>query len=161
MVESAALDERAQGENGLAATQPPTHAGALEPFGDQRLARRLNHPDDNAHRKGARLTVRYRHHPHYGESVELLRRDASSGSVRLVVRLPDGSPLTLQDWMTRPEAELFPTVLQPGSRLGRWRTFMTSCLTFSCPLIEQEEGTMGLNVPPEDAVRPGGSGRPP
>ena len=30
------------------------------------------------------------------------------------MRLPDGSPLTLQDWMTRPEAELFPTVLQPG-----------------------------------------------
>ena len=74
----------------------------------------LQPADDNAHRKGARLIVRYRHRPHYGESVELLRRDASSSSVRLVVRLPDGSPLTLQDWMTRPEAELFPTVLQPA-----------------------------------------------
>ena len=30
---------------------------------------------DNTHRKGARLTVRYRYHPHFGETVELLRRD--------------------------------------------------------------------------------------
>ena len=44
MIESAALNERAQGENGLPATQPPSHAGALEPFGNQRLARRLNQP---------------------------------------------------------------------------------------------------------------------
>ena len=42
--------------------------------------------------------------------------------------------------MTRPEAELFPTVLQPAIAPGRWRTFMTSCLTFSCPLTEQEDG---------------------
>ena len=103
----------------------------------------LQPADDNAHRKGARLIVRYRHRPHYGESVELLRRDASSSSVRLVVRLPDGSPLTLQDWMTRPEAELFPTVLQPALRLGCWRTFMTSCLTFSCPLIRARHVCLG------------------
>ena len=42
MIESAALDERAQRQNGLPATRPPSHAGAFEPFGDQSLARRLH-----------------------------------------------------------------------------------------------------------------------
>ena len=42
MLESAALDERAQRQNGLPATRPPSHAGALEPFGDQGLAGRLD-----------------------------------------------------------------------------------------------------------------------
>ena len=42
MTESAALDERAQRQNGLPATRPPSHAGAFEPFGDQSLARRLH-----------------------------------------------------------------------------------------------------------------------
>ena len=64
-------------------------------------------PDDNALRKGPRLTVKYRYHPRYGEPVDLLQRCTSAGSALLVCRLPDGSPL--QDWMTR--AELFPTVL--------------------------------------------------
>ena len=41
-MESLALDERAQGENGLSAAHTPSHAGALEPFGDQSLARRLD-----------------------------------------------------------------------------------------------------------------------
>ena len=42
MIESAALDERGQRQNGLSATRPPSHAGAFEPFGDQGLARRLH-----------------------------------------------------------------------------------------------------------------------
>ena len=42
MIESAALDERAQRQNGLPAIRPPSHAGALEPFGDQSLARGLH-----------------------------------------------------------------------------------------------------------------------
>ena len=42
MIESAALNERAQGQNGLPATRPPSHAGAFEPFGDQGLAGRLD-----------------------------------------------------------------------------------------------------------------------
>ena len=42
VIESAALDERAQGENGLPAARPPSHAGALEPLGDQGLACRLD-----------------------------------------------------------------------------------------------------------------------
>ena len=42
VIETAALDERAQRQNGLPAAQTPSHAGALEPFGNQSLARRLH-----------------------------------------------------------------------------------------------------------------------
>ena len=42
MIVSAALNERAQRQNGLAAARPPSHAGAFEPFGHQGLACRLD-----------------------------------------------------------------------------------------------------------------------
>ena len=48
--------------------------------------------------------------------------------------------------MTRPEAELFPTVLQPGIAPGRWLASTTSCQTFFCPLMEQKEEMMELKV---------------
>ena len=38
MTESLTLDERVKGQNGLPATRAPSHAGVLEPFGDQSLA---------------------------------------------------------------------------------------------------------------------------
>ena len=57
MIESAALDERAQGENGLPATRPPSHAGAFEPFSDQSLARRLHDAGADGQSQGLGIGV--------------------------------------------------------------------------------------------------------
>ncbi len=117
---------------------------------------RIRPPDDNAHRKGARLTVRYQHHPRHGESVVLVRRGTSASSTLLVCRLPDGSPLTLQDWMTRPEAELFPTVLRPRIAPRALVHVHDIVSDFLLSVDGAEGGNDGTGGSPEGAVRPGG-----
>ena len=55
--EAAALDERAQRQNGLPTARPPSHAGALEPFGDQSLAGRLHDAGADGQPPGLGISV--------------------------------------------------------------------------------------------------------
>ena len=52
MIESAAIDERAQRQNGLPATRAPSHAGALEP-----RAVSDTEPESDAHAPGRILIL--------------------------------------------------------------------------------------------------------
>ena len=112
---------------------------------------------DNAHRRGSRLTIHYRFHPHFGETVFFWRREASAAAVQFAAHPSSGLPLPVADWMTCPEAALLPLVGRPRISVpalaelgGIVSAFLRSA--------DGEGGSDGMECPAEEPVRSGGLG---
>ncbi len=68
----------------------------------------------NAHCQPVRLTIHYRFRPYFDTQVEPVSRRPSPGGVNLCVPLPDGCPLTIGEWLNRPEARMLAVRTTPG-----------------------------------------------
>ena len=96
--------------------------------------------------------------PVFREVVEVVRRKASASGVRFDVRLRDGSPLEVREWMPRPEAAALPKVDRPRiapRALARLHDIVSVALATmdGKGATDDDEGMRGS---PEDAVRCGG-----
>ena len=60
----------------------------------------------DAHCQPVWRAIHYCFHPCFGMRVELISRRPSSCGVNPCVRMPDGRPLAIREWMTRPDANL-------------------------------------------------------
>ena len=120
-------------------------------------------PRHNAHNRPSRLTIHYRFHPHVGTQVELVSRRPSPAGASLVVRLPDGCPLTVPEWMTCADAgllEIRDTPRFPPEALSELRVIIDSFLRFDANEGETNDATK-MEDPTEGAVRPGRAERSP
>ena len=116
----------------------------------------------NAHNRPSRPTIRYRFHPHVGTQVELVSRRPTPDGASLLVRLPDGSPLAVPEWMTRADACLLAirdTPRIPRETLSELRAVIDSFLRRDAIDGGTNDATK-TEDPAEGAVRPGRAERP-